>query len=153
MILCQKDSTTLGWSSCFKGIAVPLFILLLDRSEKFTKAGERLINGIAYRLGVIADEERCLAERFLSWKDKIVLTNEEYEKYFAWLKEEVDKRTETVVGGNFRHSYYKAAILITALGEALESNVKLNGRKIMIEHYKKMHPRKRVFKAEFELLD
>jgi hypothetical protein len=119
---CQKDSATLGWSSQLKGIAVPLFVLLLDKNKMITKAGERLIDGIAYRLGFIEDDKKHFTDRFLKWKEKVPLTNEQYEKYIVWLKEEVDKRTEAVVGGGYRNSYYKAAVLITALGETMESN-------------------------------
>jgi len=54
--------------------------------------------------------------------------------------------------GAYRKSYYKAAALIAALGETLVSNGMLNGKTIMIDHYKKMHSRKRVFKEEFEML-
>jgi hypothetical protein len=150
---CKKDRTTLGWSNNFKGTVVPLFILLLDKNKKLTKAGQRLIDGIEYRLGFTEDHTKSFTDQFSGWKEKVVLRNEQYEKYIAWLKEEVDKRTEAVVGGNYRKSYYKAAVLITALGETLESNGKLYGRMVTIEHYKKMHPRKRAFKAEFEQLN
>ncbi|WP_244269563.1 hypothetical protein [Natronincola ferrireducens] len=147
---CKKDRITLGWSSNFKGTVVPLFILLLYKNKKITKAGQRLIDGIEYRLGSTEDYRQSFTDQFLGWKEKVVLRNEQYEKYIGWLKEEIDKRTEAVVGGNHRKSYYKAAALITALGETLESNGKLHGRMVTIEHYKKMHPRKRAFKAEFE---
>lgn len=150
---CKNDKTTLGWSSQFKGIAIPLFILLLNKNNKITKAGQQLINGIIYRLGFVEENTKIFLDQFLIWKEKVVLTKEQYEKYIMWLEEEVDKRTEAVVGGGYRKSYYKAAALIAALGETLESNGKLNGRMVMIEHYKKMHTRKRAFKAEFEILN
>lgn len=150
---CKKDGNTLGWSSNFKGTVIPLFILLLDKNKKLTKAGQRLIDGIDYRLGFAEDNTKSFMDQFLGWKEKVVLRSEQYEKYIAWLNEEVDKRTEAVVGGNYRKSYYKAALLITALGETLESNGKLYGRMVTIEHYRKMHPRKRAFKAEFERLN
>lgn len=38
------------------------------------------------------------------------------------------------------------------MGETLESNGMVNGRTVIIEHYKKAHSRKRAFKEEFELL-
>ena len=150
--LCQRDSSTLGWSGMFKGFAVPLFILLLDKNKKLSIDGERLIDGIAFKKGFMELDKKRFVDQLLSWKEKVVLTNRQYEKYISWLKEEVDKRTDAVVGGGFRHSYYKAAILIAAFGEVLESNGMLHGRMVLIEHYKKMHPRKRAFKAEFELL-
>ena len=150
---CKNDKTTLGWSTSPKGTFIPLFILLLDKDNKITKAGQQLLNRIIYRLGFIEDDGENLSEQFLNWKIKVVLTNVEYEKYIIWLKEEVDKRTNAVVGGGYRKSYYKAATLITALGETLESNGELNGRVVIIEHYKKAHSRKRAFKAEFDNLN
>ncbi|PWA07901.1 hypothetical protein DCC39_15990 [Pueribacillus theae] len=150
---CKNDKTTLGWSSCFKGIAIPLFILFLDKNKKITKAGQQLINGIAYRLGFIEEDDmESFLDLFLNWKEKVVLANEQYEKYIEWIKKEVDQRTEAVVGGGYRKSYYKAAALIAALGETLESNGKMNGKMVTIEHYKKLHSRKRAFKAEIEML-
>jgi len=150
---CIKDKSMLGWSSGFKGIAVPLFILLLNKDNKITIAGEKLINEIIYRLGFAENGVESFLDKFLNWKGKINLTREQYEKYILWLKEEVDERTEAVVGGGYRKSYYKAAMLIAALGETLESDGMSNGRMVMIEHYKKAHSRKRAFKAEFELLN
>lgn len=37
---------------------------------------------------------------------------EDKQKYLDWLSIEVDNRTENVVGGGHRHSYYKAAELM-----------------------------------------
>ena len=127
-----------------------LFILLLDQNDKLTKAGQLLLGGIKSRIGFKEDDMKDFAAQFLYWKEKVALTAEHYKKYSSWLEEEVDKRTEAVVGGGYRKSYYKAAVLITALGEILESNGKLNGRMVVIDHYKKLHPRKRAFKAEFD---
>lgn len=150
---CKKDKTELGWSGQFKGIAIPLFILLLIQDGKLTKAGQRLIDGIEYRLGFKEDDIKSFTDRFFTWKGKVVLPNEQYEKYAEWLEKEADKRTEAIVGGGLRKSYYKAAILIAALGEALESNGKPHGRMAVIEHYKKMYSRKSAFRAEFETLN
>ncbi len=148
---CHKDKTTLGWSTQFKGIAVPLFILLLDKNNKLTKAGQRLMDGIDIRLGN-QEDEKSFADRFLCWKDKVVITNDQYDKYISWLREEVDKRTQAVVGGGYRKSYHKAAELITALNETMESKGVSHGRTSLIEYYKKLHSRKRAFKAELERL-
>ncbi|NMA48791.1 MAG: hypothetical protein GX947_03340 [Tissierellia bacterium] len=147
---CKKDKSTLGWSSGFKGIGVPLFILLLYKDKKATKAREQLMNSIIYRVGFVEADIESFSNKFLNWKEKQVLTEKQYEKYIEWLKKEVDKRVEAVVGGGYRKSYYKAAILIATLGETLESNGMSNGKVVTIEHYKKMHSRKSAFKAEFE---
>ena len=147
---CQKDKNFLGWSSQFKGTAVPLFMLLLDRSPKLRKAGHQLLNEMKHRIGFKEDDGADLAARFLHWKAKVPLKDEHYQKYRPWLEAEVNKRAEAIVGGGYRKSYYKAAVLITALGETMESNGKMNGRRALIDHYKKLYPRKRAFKGEFD---
>ena len=149
---CKKDKTYLGWSNNIKGVIVPLFILFLDRNKCFSKAGEKLIEGIKYRLNYLDDDEKSFLQRFLMWKDKIKITSEQHEKYITWLYSEVDKRTEAVVGGGYRGSYYKAAVLISAFGETMESHGKLGEKENIIEHYKKIHSRKRAFKSEFEII-
>lgn len=149
---CKKDKTYLGWSNNIKGIFVPLFILYLNQSHSLSKAGEKLIEGLKYRLNYSNDDDKNLVERFFIWKDKIKITAEQYEKYVTWIHSEVDKRTDAVVGGGFRGSYYKATALISALGETMESNGNYGAKMDLIEHYKKIHSRKRAFKEEFEIL-
>lgn len=147
---CKKDKTYLGWSNNIKGVIVPLFILFLDQNKSFSNVGEKLIDGIKYRLNYSDDGGKSFFERFLIWKDKIKITSDQYEKYISWLKSEVDKRTDAVVGGGFRGSYYKAAMLISSLGETIESQGNAGAKINIIEHYKKIHSKKRAFKAEFE---
>lgn len=149
---CKKDKTYLGWSNNIKGIFVTLFILYLNQSHSVSKAGEKLIEELKYRLNYSNDDDKSFVERFFIWKDKIKITSKQYEKYITWLHSEVDKRTDAVVGGGFRGSYYKAALLISALGETMESQGNVGAKINIIEHYKKIHSRKRAFKAEFEVL-
>ncbi len=73
---CKKDNYYLGWSSEFKGIAVPLFILLLNKNRIITKATEKLIASIIYRLGFREDNVIDFFDLFLNWKDKQVVTNQ-----------------------------------------------------------------------------
>lgn len=147
-----KEKYSLGWTTGFKGVVIPLFILLLNKEKKTTKAIKKLVNGIIYRLGFVGEDMEFL-DLFFNWREKRTLTEAQYKKYISWLEDEIDKRTEGVVGGGYRKSYYKAAVLIASFGEALESNGIANGRARTIEHYRKLHSRKRAFKAEFELLN
>ncbi|MFD1067953.1 hypothetical protein [Oceanobacillus locisalsi] len=148
---CQNSKIQLGWSSHFKGVIVPLFVLMLNKNKQLPKAGQKLLKGIAIRLGD-KDEEKSFTERFLYWKEKIDITDEQYETYAAWLQKEIDKRTESVVGGGYRKSYYKPAELIAAFGEAMESSGEANGKAEWVEHFRKAHSRKRAFKAELNAL-
>lgn len=111
-----------------------------------------MIDGIKYRLNYSEEDEKGFFDRFLIWKDEIKITSEQYEKYILWLQKEVDRRTEAVVGGAFRKSYYKAAELIALLGETMESHGNVGAKEIIIEHYKQVHSKKRAFKAEVEEL-
>lgn len=127
--------------------------MLLNNDKKSTKTIDRLLEGIIYRIGFVGEDEQNFLDLFLNWRERQTLTEVQYEKYMIWLKYKIDKRTEGVVGGGYRKSYYKAAVLVAALGETLESNGMINGRTIMIDHYRKAHSRKRAFKEELKLLN
>ena len=148
----KKDKNYLGWSENLKGVIVPLFILYLDQNKRLSNVGLKLIEEIKHRLNYSDEDEQSFIDRFLIWRSKFEITSQQYEKYITWLQEEVDKRTEAVVGNGFRKSYYKVAELISALGETMESHGNIGAKKIIIEKYKKVHSTKRAFKAEFEVL-
>ena len=150
--ICIKEKYSLGWTTGFKGVIIPLFILLLNKEKKTTKATMKLVEGIIYRLGFMGEDIEFL-DLFFNWREKQTLTEAQYKKYISWLEDEIDKRAEGVVGGGYRKSYYKATVLIASFGEALESNGIANGRSRTIEHYRKLHSRKRAFKTELELLN
>ena len=126
--------------------------LYLDQNKRFSNVGLKLIEGIKHRLNYSDEDEQSFIDRFLTWKNKFKITSQQYEKYIMWLQGEVDRRTEAVVGGGFRKSYYKAAELISELGETMESYGNIGAKQIIIEKYKKVHSTKRAFKAEFEAL-
>lgn len=149
---CKKDKTYLGWRNSIKGVIVPLFILYLDKNKNLSNVGLKLIDEIKYRLNYSDDDEKSFIDRFLIWKGKNEITSEQNEKYITWICSEVDKRTDAIVGGGFRESYFKAAELISALGETMESNGDPGAKVDLIEHYKKIHSRKRAFNTEFEVL-
>lgn len=148
----HRDSMVLGWGSGAKGIVVPLFLLLLNKNNHLSKAEKQLIDGIFYRIGIEESDNNYFEKWLLNWREKVVLTTDQYDKYLSWVKKQVDKRTTAVVGGGFRKSYYKAAKLIVALGETLESNGEQNATARIIDHYQKEHSRKRAFKAEIASL-
>lgn len=147
---CKNDHTKLGWSTSLKGVAIPLFLLLLDKSNKVTKAKQSLINSVTCRIGTEGDTP--FYDQFIKWKEKINLTDKQYEVYINWLKIEVNNRVEAVVGGGLRKSYYKAAELVVALAELLKSNGITDDKQITIDYYQKSHSRKRAFKSELEML-
>ena len=62
----------------------------------------------------------------------------------------MEQRVEGIVGGSFRHSYHKAALLVATLGEVMESRGEENGKRRLIEFYKKKYYRRRAFKEELD---
>lgn len=149
---CQKEGYTLGWSSKFKGLAIPLFILLLNKDSRLTKAKEKLLDSFVFRLDFAGDKEEFL-NLFLKWKEKQILTESQYKKYISWLDEEVYYRVKGLLEGSYRNSYYKAAFLLVSFGETLEANGMENARALTIDRYRGLYPRKSRFKKELMSLN
>lgn len=148
---CQKSNTYLGWSSDIKGIVIPLFLLYLKKDgENKTCAERQLIEEIKLR---IQFQKGKPFDQYLSfWRKSGFMAEEDKEKYIPWLRREVDQRTKNVVGGGFRHSYYKAAELIVLLGAVLEERGEIKNRQDFVDYYKKQYSRKRAFRSEIDEL-
>lgn len=144
----KKDQNKLGWSRSLKGIAVPLLILLLNKSSQITRTNEDLLQELSFRLGYNAVNSSQFIEQYQVWKKNITVSDDTYAKFMPWIKEEVHYRTESIVDGGIRKSYYKAAELIVALGETMESRGIANAKARIIDHYSKQHNRKSAFKKE-----
>lgn len=151
--ICQKNESYLGWSFDIKGIIVPLLMLCLkkDKKEK-TKAENALIKDVECKIQFKSMENESFEEYLSLWKSAVDMSVEDKQKYLDWLSIEVDKRTENVVGGGHRHSYHKAAELIVLLGAIREERGEVNAMFKLVEHYKKLHSRKRAFRAEIDEL-
>lgn len=150
---CQRNNTYLGWSSDLKGTVIPLLLLYLkkDVAQK-TYAERRLIDEVKYRIKFKSAEDESFDEYLSIWRKSCDMSEEEQEKYLQWLRKEIDERTENVVGGGYRKSYYKAAELIVLLGAVLEERGEVHGMENLINHYKKQHSRKRAFRQEIDEL-
>lgn len=149
---CMRDKEYLGWSGSFKGLCVPLVLLLLDQDDDDTIAREKILTSIMDKIGSVFS--KYVLEDFYQllgvWKSKMSI--DESDEYLQWMEKEVHARVEAVVGGKYRKSYYKAAELIVYLGQVLESQGKTNAEYLMVEKYRKMHSRKRAFIAELKEL-
>lgn len=147
------DREYLGWTSSYKGTIIPSFLVLLEKGCKASKARKRIVGFISRRIGGSTidcedDEFDTLIEK---WKERINIQPRR-DLYLDWIKDEVDKRVDAVVGGKYRKSYYKAAELIIYLGQMLESLDYKNETQNLVNKYKKAHSRKRAFKAEVDEL-
>lgn len=150
---CRKDSVYLGWTSDIKGAIVPLLLLHLKKDkETKTIAEQSVLSDMKYRMEFAGSEDETFSDYIRAWRMSENIPEEEKEKYIQWLKKEIDRRTEHVVGGGYRKSYFKAAKLIVLLGEILEERGEADGMRKLIEYYKKKYTRKRAFKSEIEEL-
>ncbi|MFH5835220.1 hypothetical protein ACHAL6_03965 [Proteiniclasticum sp. C24MP] len=148
---CKADSTSLGWSSSLKGVVVPLLILVLNKEEAQTEPADMLWKETLMKLEYGFSEE-ILLQDFMNWKQVMVEEIRELEDYMDWVRDETDKRVDAVVGGGFRQSYHKAALLITNLGEMLESRGYTGSRIELAERYRNRYKRHRAFKEELNAL-
>ncbi len=150
---CQKNDSYLGWSSDIKGTIIPLLLLYLKKDEKQRTCAERnLIEQIKYRIQFESIENELFDEYLSIWRNSGIIPENEDNIYIQWLSREIDERTEHVVGGGHRKSYYKAAELIVVLGAIKEERGEINGMQNLVNYYKKQHSRKRAFREEIDTL-
>ncbi len=150
---CQKKDSYLGWSFDIKGTIIPLLLLYLKKDEKHRTCAERnLIEQIKNRIQFESTENELFDEYLTIWRNSGIIPENENKRYIQWLSREIDERTEHVVGGGHRKSYYKAAELIVVLGAIKEERGEINGMQNLINYYKKQHSRKRAFREEIDIL-
>lgn len=147
---CRWREDGAGRSGSFKDAMVALILIALNSStvkgKGYTCIRNDMLENVYGRDLKGIDFESSIQV----WKSKISFTEEECGQMIAWLEEEVDMCTEALVGGGHRHSYYKAARLIAALGELKESKGEAGAKLRLMEHYRKLHSRKTAFKAELD---
>lgn len=147
------ENEQFGWIDGISEIIIQLFLLMLDKCSSYSKAGKRLIENIqCSRFFEIETYDKPFSDYFLIWKEKLNLSEKEYDKYILWCEKQVEKRVSDITSKNSRNIYYKAAELLVQMGEVLESNGKINGKLLTADHYKKINSRKSAFKAEIDKL-
>lgn len=150
---CQSEHDYLGWSGSFKADFIILMLVLLkDDNGRKSKADEAILDDLKYRLHYPDYEDIPFEEALGYWKKGYRLSETQKNQCRDWMLNEIDKRTEAVVGGGYRYSYHKAAELIVVMGEILEENGSVNGMRMLIDKYKQIHSRKRAFRQEIEEL-
>ena len=76
------------------------------------------------------------------------VANEEQEKtWYSWCVSEVEDRTDAIVAGKYRESYYKAAYLLVAIAEMRQSRGEERPLDI-IKSYASKYPRHTAFRGE-----
>ncbi|MCL1914256.1 MAG: hypothetical protein FWG10_10375 [Eubacteriaceae bacterium] len=105
--IVSTDDTSLGWSSSLKGVLFPFFMGLVAGFPQEAAMIKLLIN----------DSSRGAdgMQVYNSLKDNMgEITEEQYNAWFDWCEVEVRNRSEAILSGKHRSSYYKVARLLVA---------------------------------------
>lgn len=150
---CRSELAYLGWSGSFKAYFIMLMLVLLkEKDGRISIADEAVLDNLKRGLHYPEYADIPFEQALGYWKDGYSLSEVQKSECCKWMLQEIDKRTEAVVGGGYRHSYYKAAELIVVMGEILEENGEKDGMRKLIDKYKTIHSRKRAFRQEIEEL-
>ena len=106
----SSDDAALGWSSSLKGMTIPLFIGLLAGFEKRALIIQKII-GEALHYENAAFVYECLRDNIGAY------TADQEQTWYARCVSEVSGRTDAIVSGKHRGSYFKAAQLLVAIAE------------------------------------
>lgn len=150
-----KNKKMLGWSYSISKTLVYLWLLFLNEGNIKTKSFNKILKEVFCDISWNEDEEKFLGDDieqiWKKWKSNFKLDENIKEKIIKWLDKTIEKRTEAIMDGNYRKSYYKVAMLIVAYDEMLASqNPEEKGN--YIERYISKYSRRPAFKNEIGLL-
>lgn len=144
---CIKTKTSLGWSVSPIQYNVYLWLLYFNRNNN-SKVYNSIIYSTFDELGfkkdmLFLDNEYTLI--FNKWKKNFEINDKD--KYINWLQLIIEKRVDAIVSNGHRSSYFKAAILVVALAEVLESN-NIQQKQEFVNKYHQKYSRHSSFKKE-----
>lgn len=156
----QKES--LGWSSTFMKEGIAFMLLLLNRGESFPEGLRAMkywaVSACQLQKGrydfetdrYVREEEHEIDEAvfwkfFSKWKETIVLTSEQKEKWLRRIDAWIHDRVQAIMENNRRNYYGESASFIAALGEVQESNGEMNAKAKLFAKYRNSYSRRRLF--------
>ena len=143
---CLQHNVSLGWSHSFIDIAVKLWLLLF--MNKCSKIYDVLLNEVFFDLGV-KDHIEFLDHEYYTifnkWRSHFEVKN--VSEVLNWLQRLTQARVDAIVSNQHRKSYFKAAQLVIALGQALEDNGVMSGEEF-INNYHMQYRKYRAFRTE-----
>lgn len=143
---CLQHNVSLGWSYSFIDIAVKLWLLLF--MNKRSKIYDVLLNEVFFCLGV-KDHIEFLDHEYYTifnkWRSHFEVKN--VSEVLNWLQRLTQARVDAIVSNQHRKSYFKAAQLAIALGQALEDNGVMSGEEF-INNYHMQYRKYRAFRTE-----
>ncbi len=151
----KKHKELLGWTNSFEKISVYLWLLLLNEFDKNIKSYSKLISDIFSDIGYSEKGNQFLDgtidEIWKKWKSNFKLDEKIKVKVIGWLKKLIENRVEAILRGNYRKSYYKAALLVVAYSEMMLSQ-SLGNKEQHIKYYMSKYSRRSAFKSEINKL-
>ncbi|GAA0365731.1 hypothetical protein GCM10008932_17400 [Alkalibacterium iburiense] len=149
---CKENKITLGWSYDSLGLAVPLLLLLRRETDEETPVKGIIEDEIRSRLVTHPRDQVYFSRAFRQLKHTTSLSEVEKEEILKWIKQTIDKRTEALLSEKLRNSYHKAAELIIAYGEVIESMGNLGAKEKIANDYLKKYSRFNRFRKEVKEL-
>lgn len=150
-----KHKKLLGWTNSFEKTSVYLWLLLLNDSNEKTKSNTKIIADIFSDIGYSNNDNSLLGnnidEIWKKWKSSFKIDEVLKTKVIKWLKVLIEKRVDAIMEGNYRKSYYKAALLVVAYGEMISSQNKDN-KEEYINYFTNKYSRRSAFKGELSEL-
>lgn len=108
----SSNKIELGWSNSSMKFLVSAFLILLAQEQMPYKIKKRLLF-----YGGIDDKD----DMFITWFKKQKINVNKKQGYIDILIKVIDKRTDAILEGMYRKSYYKAALLNIGLQYAFDS--------------------------------
>ena len=144
---CTKTNTSLGWSVSPIQYNVYLWLLYFNRNNN-SKVYNSIIYSTFDELGfkedmLFLDNDYKLI--FNKWKINFEINNKD--KYIDWLQSIIEKRVDAIVSNGHRGSYFKAALLVVAFAEVLESN-NIQQKQEFVNKYHQKYSRHSSFRKE-----
>lgn len=159
---CMKSGKPLGWSGDdnISALLVTFFLFARWNREKppaanisalWTEATDLTQHGMRITGSGTADSNRFCAhlENALA---EYPLGKADLETYFKMAEESAKKRTDAIVGGKYRKSYWKAAQLLLSVAEVYWSNDERGKGQMLINSFRDKYNRHHAFKSELKAM-
>ena len=85
------------------------------------------------------------------WKSNFKIDEVLKTKVIKWLKSLIEKRVDAIMEGNYRKSYYKAALVVVAYAEMISSQ-NIETKEEYIRYFTNKYSRRSAFKGELSEL-
>lgn len=167
---CMEQKSPLGWSGKFIDYGVHLMLLYLCSDTDPGKACKKIADNFSTQVCLLTGKDlvfmtensvfetdvsmqrsgEVFLEVFNVWKSNYNMASDSVNSYVEWLESVISKRVDGIVGGKYRKSYYKVALLVAALGEVKESLGTKLAKNFIINEYLKKFPRHTSFRGELK---